>query len=141
VADVANHELDEHVKVTENVLKELGAGDKPRILVLNKADTLDSDAREALSFRYSDSLPVSAHSGEGIDILMERLGKHLDASRPLVTLRLPTDRWDIRARLHKESSVLNESYDDGGLTLTVRLSSEEKGRLSEFVIRTVKTGM
>jgi len=134
VADAHSSELDEHVKVTRNVLKELGAGDKTLLLVLNKSDSLSSDEREALSFRHPQALLVSAHTGEGLDTLMGILGKQLDASRPLVTLHLPSDRWDIRARLHKESTVLDEEFNDDGLTLRVRLSSEERGRLSEFVV-------
>ena len=134
VADAGSPELDAHVEVTENVLKELGAGDKTRILILNKADILTREEREALSFRHPEGLLISARSGEGLDILLEHLGKALDASRPVVTLKLPPDRWDLRARLHKESTVLDEQYDDDGLRLTVRLSSEERGRLSEFVV-------
>lgn len=134
VADAGSPELDEHVKVTESVLKELGSGEKTRILVLNKSDTLSKDEKEALSFRHPEGLVVSAHSGEGMDNLMRKLGNALDASRPVVTLQLPNDRWDLRARLHKESTVLNEQYEEEGLRLTVRLSDEERGRLSEFVI-------
>ncbi len=134
VADAQSHELDEHVKVTENVLRELGAGDKTQILVLNKIDALNKDDCEALRFRHPEGLLVSAHTEKGIDNLIERLGKTLDADRPIVTLHLPPDRWDLRARLHKESSVLDEEYGDDGLRITVRLSSEERGRLSAFVV-------
>ncbi|RKX75162.1 MAG: GTPase HflX [Spirochaetes bacterium] len=134
VADAHSHELDEHVKVTEKVLRELGSGDKTRLLVLNKCDSLTKDEREALSFLHPQGLLVSAHTGEGIQTLLEKLGACLDASRPIVTLHLPPDRWDVRARLHKEATVLDEQYDDEGLTLTVRLSAEERGRLLEFVV-------
>ena len=134
VADSCSPELDEHIRVTRSVLKELGAGDKTLIPVLNKCDSLDAEEREALLFRYPGALLVSAHSGEGLPELLGELGKQLDAGRFLVTLRLPPDRWDIRARLHKESTVLDEQYDDDGLTLRVRLSGEERGRLEEFVV-------
>lgn len=134
VADAGSPELDDHVKVTESVLKELGAGEKTRILVLNKADTLSKEDKEILSFRHPDGLVVSAHTGEGVDNLMKKLGTALDASRPVVTLEIPPDRWDLRARLHKESTVLSEQYEEDCLRLTVRLSDEERGRLAEFVI-------
>ena len=134
VADAASHELDDHVEVTEKVLKELGAGNKTRLLVLNKADVMEKEDREVLSFRHPDGLAVSAHTGEGIENLLRLLSNALDASRPVVTLQLPPDRWDLRARLHKESTVLTEQYEDDGLRLTVRLSNEEKGRLSEYIV-------
>jgi len=134
VADAGSPELDEHIAVTEKVLQELGAGEKDRILVLNKSDSLSPDELNALSFRFPHGLPVSAKTGFGLEGLVERLGKALDASRPVVSLHLPPDRWDIRARLHQESTVLSEEYDETGLRLRVRLSPEEKGRLSEFII-------
>nr|MDA3809767.1 GTPase HflX [Spirochaetaceae bacterium] len=43
VIDAANHEYEQHIKVTETVLKELGAGDKPQIFVFNKIDLIGND--------------------------------------------------------------------------------------------------
>lgn len=135
VADAGNPELDEHIAVTENVLRELGAVDKSLILVLNKIDTLEPGEKDGFRFRYPDGLPVSAHTGDGLDELLERLGGALDASRQVVTLKLPQDRWDLRSMLHKQSTVIAEEYEDDGLILTVRLSAEEQGRLSEYIVK------
>ncbi len=133
VVDSGSPELDDHIAVTESVLRELGAGEKPVILVLNKIDSLDSFEASALSFRYPNGLPVSAMDGRGIDELVERLGRELDAYRPVVVLKLPLDRWDLRARLHKESTVINEEYGADELLITVRLGPEERGRLAEYI--------
>jgi GTP-binding protein HflX len=43
VVDVSHPATDEHIKVVEETLQEIGAGDKPTILVLNKADKLPPD--------------------------------------------------------------------------------------------------
>ena len=134
VADAGSRELDPHILVTNQVLADLGAGDKTRILVLNKSDTLSTDDRSAMGFRYPDALLVSARTGEGFDELKVRLSKALDSTRSVVTLHLPPDRWDLRARLHQEAHVLSEEYVDDGLNLTVRLSDEDRGRFDAFII-------
>ncbi|MCG8453977.1 MAG: GTPase HflX [Spirochaetales bacterium] len=134
VADAGNEELGEHITVTDTVLHELGAGEKSRILVLNKVDTLDVHQREALQGAFPDAILLSAHSGEGGEALVDALGAALDAARSLTVLRLPPDRWDIRSRLHQESTVIQEDYDEDGLIMTVRLSPEEQGRLASFIV-------
>ena len=61
-----------------SVLEEIGAGDVPRLLVLNKIDRLDADERHALAHRHPDALRVSALTGEGLDDLRAALA---DAAR------------------------------------------------------------
>jgi len=136
VVDASGGELDEHVRVTDGVLRELGAGNKKRILVLNKADKLSEHAREELCMRYPDGLLVSARSGEGIEALLKTFTGTLNADYPIVTLNLPPARWDLRARLHRESTVLSEKYSDEGLVIRARLNSREKSRLLAYVIDT-----
>ena len=135
VADAGNPELDEHISVTENVLRELGAGDKNVILVLNKVDTLRDGEAEGFRFRYPDAVMVSAVTGEGTEELLVRLGRALDEARQVVTLKLPQDRWDLRSRIHQQSTVIAEEYDDDGVLLTVRLSAEEQGRLKQYIVK------
>ena len=135
VVDAANPELDEHITVTENVLRELGAGEKTVILVLNKSDRLDEGDRSGFHFRYPDGISVSARTGEGLVELLSRMGAALDQARQMVTLKLPQDRWDLRSRLHKESTVLAEEYEEDGLILTVRLSPEEQGRMARYIVK------
>ena len=49
-ASVPEDEMDEMLRAVDDVLEEIGAGDRPRLLVLNKADALDDERREELRF-------------------------------------------------------------------------------------------
>ena len=81
VVDAAYPRVEDHLKVCFRTLKEIGAGDVPRLLVLNKCDTLPkTEAVEAeggphtlnlahLTERYPQAIPVSAKTGYGIDLL------------------------------------------------------------------------
>ena len=66
-------ELVEMLRAVEDVLEEIGAGDQPRLLVLNKADALDEERRRELAFRHPDGVLVSALTGEGLEDLQERV--------------------------------------------------------------------
>jgi GTP-binding protein len=58
---------------------------KPQIVVLNKIDAMASDEvimhRRAFADRGVELLTMSAATGEGIDVALERLWSHLNASR------------------------------------------------------------
>ncbi len=53
------------MQAVDAVLEEIGAGEKPRLLVLNKADLLDEDAREEARIEHPEAVLVSAIDGEG----------------------------------------------------------------------------
>ena len=71
------------MRAVDEVLEEIGAGEKPRLLVLNKADLLGEDARHEVGLRHPDAVLVSALTGEGLDELRERIedGLRGDAGR------------------------------------------------------------
>jgi GTP-binding protein HflX len=73
VLDASSDEIDRCYETTVAVLKELGAGEAPRIIALNKIDRVDAEAREALAERYPGSIAVSAKTGEGLALLKERV--------------------------------------------------------------------
>ncbi len=65
VVDASADEEDrtEMMRAVDEVLEEIGAGDRPRMLVLNKIDALDEDEREVLARRFPDAVLVSAATG------------------------------------------------------------------------------
>ena len=71
VVDVSDPDRDEKHRVVLDVLREIGAGDQPRLTVYNKADLLGSD--DALPVRRSNEVVVSAVTGEGLDKLIEQI--------------------------------------------------------------------
>src|ERR687883_1432083 len=68
-ASAPEDELIAMVDAVEEVLAEIGADDRPRLLALNKIDLLDDERRRELSFRHPGSVQVSAATGEGLDDL------------------------------------------------------------------------
>ena len=55
------------------MLEEIGAGETPRLIVLNKVDLLDEEERSELATRHPDAVPISAVDGRGLEELRERI--------------------------------------------------------------------
>ncbi len=73
VADAANPDLDEHLKVVDDTLREIGCGDHPRLLVLNQVDRLTRPRRLDLKREHPGAVLASATAGEGVQEIREWL--------------------------------------------------------------------
>ncbi len=129
-ADVLIHLLDvshplvfEHARAVSDVLSQLKLNDKPILNALNKCDQLAPDSKsESLEGLYAPAVAISAKTGQGIDRLLDRLGKQLDLSlyEPM-TLRIPIERADVVANLYQSAQVLKRQVTDTTIELTVRV--------------------
>lgn len=90
VVDVAHPQFEDHLRTVQQTLQELGAADKPTLMVFNKIDLyreryfddlltkterkdLEAELRERLLHAYGENIFVSAHTKEGMDDFRERL--------------------------------------------------------------------
>ncbi len=128
VADVLIHVLDAsnpaapaHHQTTLDVLTELHADDKPHITVFNKCDQLDDhDQRQKLNVLDPDAIFLSAHTGEGVDQLLQALDEHLRQTPILTQLLLPYDQYELVAQLHECGCVQKEENLDEGIQILAR---------------------
>src|SRR5438105_13317982 len=87
-------------RAVEQTLSQIGAGDRPRLLVLNKADLLDVAAREELRLCHPDAVLVSGRTGEGLAALTERIEHELAHTARRVDLLVPYAEGASLAELH-----------------------------------------
>ena len=64
-ASAPESDLAEMLRAVDEVLESVGAGERPRLLVLNKADALDDERRTELAFTHPDGVLISAATGRG----------------------------------------------------------------------------
>lgn len=116
VMDAADSERREHADQVNAVLDDIGAGDIPQIEVLNKIDVLPAESPRIE--RDSDQLVrrvwVSAHSGEGVELLRDAVAEicHADLLEGEVALSPALGR--LRAQLFELGAVHSERYDESG---------------------------
>ena len=134
VIDVSSRQIDEHHRTTRDVLKEIGADDKFVITVFNKIDCVDDRLTlRRLRRHYPDAVFMSARTGEGLDSLMQRLADELDRKLQHLDLVVPHDRYDIVAKLHRTSHIIEKEHTDSGVTITATVPDNVRGDIEEFV--------
>jgi GTPase len=98
----------------EQTLEEIGAGEQPRLLVLNKIDLIDGEARSELRLRHPDAVLVSGETGEGLEELGERIEHELAHTLRRLDLLVPYKDGGSLAELHEVAGeVSREDTPDG----------------------------
>ena len=134
-ASASDEELEEMLAAVDSVLGEIGAGELPTELVLNKVDALDALRRRRLSNRFPGALQVSAHTGEGLDELRERVAERFGERFELVRLLIPYDEGARLAELYALGTPVDERADrPEGVFVRARLPRREVRRFAPFLI-------
>jgi len=133
---VDEEEMLEMMAAVDEVLEEIGAGDRPRLLVLNKADALDEDRRTEVRFRHPDAVLVSAATGEGIDALEERIEELVLSRLTTVDLLMPYSAGAQLAELHEIAGDLQREDTADGVRVHARLPALAAERFSRFAAPT-----
>jgi GTPase len=134
VVDAGSPDAELQIAAVRTVLREIGAGDVPELLVLNKADVASPGDVKALLGSHPDGVVVSAATGEGVNVLLGTVGDRLRALAPIVELVVPYERGDVVAALHREGEVLVEVHTEGGTRLRARIPGTTLPRFDEFVV-------
>jgi GTP-binding protein HflX len=136
-ADASAAGLDRQLHAVRGVLEEIGAGSIPEVVALNKVDLVPGGERIALERRYPEAVPISALTGEGLDLLLARIAQVLPAPPVEVTLLIPFEREDVTARLHREAEVLSREPDTNGTVVRARVEERQLAWTKEFLLRPV----
>ena len=129
VIDVSNPEWQQQAAVVENLIRELGAGELPRIDVFNKSDRLP--AGEIMP-HGADICSISARTGEGVDKLLEMIASRLDSGSRRVELRIPYDKGGLLDQLYREAKVENVEYGET-MAVTAVCTPKVLGQMAPFI--------
>ena len=128
VIDGSNPEWRQQAEVVDALIRELGAEQTPRIEVFNKADRYTGDILP----HGEDIVTVSARTGTGLDQLITRIGKRLDAGAHKVILRLPYSQGGLVDMLYREAKVEAVEYGET-IQVTAVCTPKVLGQVEEFV--------
>ncbi len=129
VIDVSNPEWQQQAAVVENLIRELGAGELPRIDVFNKSDRLP--AGEIMP-HGEDICSISAKTGEGVDKLLEMIASRLDSGSRRVEFRIPYDKGGLLDQLYREAKVESVEYGET-IAVTAVCTPKVLGQMAPFI--------
>jgi GTP-binding protein HflX len=131
-ASVPEEQLAAMLRAVEDVLEEIGAGAVPRLLVLNKSDTVDGERRRELRFRHPDALLASAVTGEGLEALGEQIEQGFARTLKPVDLLLPYHEGGRLAELHDVAGELEREDTAEGVRVSARVPATVAARFERF---------
>jgi GTP-binding protein HflX len=135
VVDVSSADPEAQIRAVRTVLAEIGADEVPELLAFNKADQLEPEDKpqvERVLGRHPGSVVVSAVTGEGIDLLLNRVADRLRALFHVVELVVPYERGDVVSALHRHGEVLEEVHEPSATRVRARLHEVDVARFAQF---------
>jgi GTP-binding protein HflX len=117
------------------VLHEIGAGELPVVVVLNKIDRVDPLGRRRLSNRFPDAPQVSAATGEGLEELRSRIAERFASRFETVRLLLPYEEGGRLSELYALGAPIESREDTpDGVLVVARLPRHDLRRYAPFLI-------
>jgi len=138
VVDLSSAGRAEQTRQVDRILSELGAQEKPQLLVLNKSDSVEIAEAKAIerAERGAGSrlevVVVSAKTGSGLDTLAKTIDRVLPTDFERVHYRFDHNQGDKLELLYRSGQVLVRTDDDLGVAVTADVPPAVRSRLADF---------
>jgi GTP-binding protein HflX len=118
VVDASNEHAEEQIKAVNAVLKELGCGDKPTLLVLNKADRVaDPSLLHVLQRHHPRAVVVSAARRQGLEALQEAVMEMLSADFANAAIDASAGNGKVLSYLAAHAEIYRQVFHDDRVTV------------------------
>lgn len=134
VADSSDPYFEDHIRIVDSILDELGAGQKPSIIALNKIDK----HTDPESVRISSDRPVieiSAKTGYGLDDLKKYLNEQLCDARLKYKLSIPFSEGWVLPWLYENGKVISVEYDENASVVEAELTKEATVHVEKYIVK------
>ncbi|MBQ8525013.1 MAG: GTPase HflX [Clostridia bacterium] len=136
IIDASDPEFESQLKVTEELLADLGAADKPKLYVMNKCDVCEiSDVLREISAdgENTDFASISAVTGEGVDTLIEKLERMLGQGKKRVRFSLPMSAGAVLNEIYSNAENVEVDYTPEGMEVKATVDEKLYGKFSRYI--------
>jgi len=135
VVDISHPQAEEQIDAVNTVLMEIGAAEKPVLMVFNKMDQVNgTSALPRLREKFANAVSISAKTGEGIAPLLAELGTQLRPVREFLDLRVPQEKAAVIARIHAVGQVVTSRYNGKNARFKVRIPPHLLEEFTPFIV-------
>lgn len=131
VCDASSEEASVHMKVTADLLTELGCGDTPIINVFNKCDKLSP---LEIGADNDKNVHISATIGKGVDKLLEAIDNNLPVRIKKVKLILPFSMGSVSNEIREKATLISENFTAEGIEIEAIIDEGMYRKLREYVV-------
>lgn len=132
VIDVSDEDRHRHEEAVDRVLDEIGAGERPSLTVYNKIDLLDPEEVGLLRARMPRAVFFSARTGDGLDLLLDRLSAEAAANDRLISADVPYREGGLLKLVHEQGQLISEEYLADRVRIVGKVPARIAGRLERF---------
>lgn len=132
VIDVSDEDRQRHEEAVDRVLDEIGAGERPSLTVYNKIDLLDPEEVGLLRARMPRAVFFSARTGDGLDLLLDRLSAEAAANDRLISADVPYREGGLLKLVHEQGQLISEEYLADRVRIVAKVPARIAGRLKRF---------
>lgn len=132
-ADASDPQVADHVRIVDEILGELGAGEKPAIIALNKVDRVEWDDRMPLHREDRPVVAISAKTGEGLPELLTRVEHMVFASRQRQWFLIPYADSAQLAWLHENGKVYRTEYAEAGTLVEAEVDASRLHAVEQYL--------
>jgi GTP-binding protein HflX len=122
------------MQAVDDVLEEIGAGEKPRLLVFNKMDLLSEEERGETELDHPEAVLISAQEGDGLDGLRERIEAVFEETLAEVELLIPYSQGGRLHELHEVAGDLERTEREDGVLVHAKVPVAEMHRFSDLAV-------
>uniref|UniRef100_A0A7C4RY62 GTPase HflX n=1 Tax=Fervidobacterium pennivorans TaxID=93466 RepID=A0A7C4RY62_FERPE len=123
VVDISDPFYKDKIRASYSVLEEIGAHEKPIILVFNKIDVLPGDKLELIRYEYPNGVFISAKQGKGLDGLFSKMEEYFKSFDVRVKLRISHSDYGLISKYFEYVTI--EKLDSLGDFDFVQISGPE----------------
>lgn len=135
VVNLGSPYIEQEFVAVNDLLRELGIEEKPRITVLNKRDLVSNEFTVARWERnYPDSVAVSALTGAGRERLLEKIREMFTSRVSRGKFFLPYKHGKNLSIFYDKGRILQEEYRNDGILLEAELPKIWFERVREFIL-------
>ncbi|HID57553.1 TPA: GTPase HflX [Candidatus Poribacteria bacterium] len=136
VVDASHPQARKQIDAVMEVLGELGAEDKPMLMVFNKIDMIEDRSQlDLLRIEFPEGVEISALKGRGLEELKGRLADEMARSEITLNLKLSYADGKIINYVHEHGTVLKSEYSENHVFLRARMARSEAMKLRRFARR------
>ena len=114
------------------VLEELDAHEKRMLVVLNKIDLCSPEQRRAVAQHFDNAVCVSLKTGEGVDVLQQRLSDVMLDRTVRLKLRLPQAAFGLMRIIHEQGKLLSQEYDENDILVDAILPRRYESNFTPY---------
>ena len=131
IVDASDEHYREHIQVTEETLRELGAEKIPCIYVMNKADLIME--KEELPRIDGNKIFMSARDGIGLQELLQMIKKRVFSGNREGIFLIPYEKGEIVSYLNSNATVSSQEYLAEGVKLFVDCRESDYSKYREYL--------